>query len=84
MASRSFSVEEKSSVKATVTLHGQTYQHVRFGVEKDLYADAVLGQDFMHLHDSVIFQVSRDLDPVAVGQDRSPLVIGQEGFIESV
>jgi len=80
MASTSFSVEVKDSVKATVTFHEQTYKDVRFGVVKDLCADAVLGHDFMRLHDSVIFQMCGDLDPLVVGQYRDPLVTRQDGF----
>jgi len=80
MALTSFSVEVKGSVKATVTLHGQTYKDVRIGVVKDLCADAVLGHDFMRLHDSVIFQMGGYLDPLVVGQDRDPLVTRQDGF----
>jgi len=67
ISSTPFSVEVKGSVKATVTLHGQTYKEVRFGLGKDLCADAVLGHDSMRLHDSVIFQMGGDLDPLVVG-----------------
>ena len=80
IASTPFSVEVKGSVKATVTLHGQTYKDVGFGVVKYLCADAVLGQDFMRLHDSAIFQMGGDIDPLVVGQDQDPLVTRQDGF----
>jgi len=58
------------STKADLEVSGQHYPKFSFGVINNLYADVILGVDFMKLHWSVIFETAGPRDAICL-QTRS-------------
>ena len=71
LASKICSAEIVGSISSEVIFRGQPYKNVEFSVVNDLCADVILGQDFMRLHESVVFKTGGARESLIIDKNES-------------
>ena len=69
LASKSCRAEIVGSLSTEVTLHDQPYENVTLTIVNDLCADVILGQDFLRLHESVVFKTGGVRDSLVIDKN---------------
>ena len=68
LSSKDFRANVIGTKAFNVVLQDQLYSNVLFNVMDELCADVMLGQDFMKLHEKVIFETGGSCKPLLINK----------------